>query len=195
MAAALERVDGDLELLEGAGGPLPRRMPAADGGDPAGDRPARWPGPPAGGPLLQGLGGELRGPARPSRRPGASSGTAATRDWDRAEQDWAALEDAIGRLEPAFDECSDRVDARGRRHGRDREADRRTGVSIPRRLDLMQGGATHEDPDRGRRSGLPAAAAELPPEVGVRGRPRPRTAPRPGASSRPAASPWSSPTG
>ena len=102
MAAALERVNGDLELLKELVGlfrdDCPPRMAeirrAIDRRD---------------GPSLASAAHYLKGSAgnlgsRPAfEAAGRLERDGRDRNWDRAEQDWAALEDAIGRLEPAFD--------------------------------------------------------------------------------------------
>jgi PAS domain S-box-containing protein len=103
MAAALERVDGDLELMkELAGlflGECPQRMAEIrrainqrDGSEL--QRTAHY---------LKGCVGNL------GARQAFVAAASLERDghelqWDRAEQDWAALEEAIGQLEPAFGE-------------------------------------------------------------------------------------------
>ena len=158
MAAALERVDGDAELLKELAGLFIVRMPAVDGGDPASDRPAGCLETPPGGPHPQGVRGKLRGPRG---RPGGARLETDGREhyWVQAEKDWAALEEAISRLEPAFVELVTRA---CRMAGRWRQVDS-SGLSP------LPGGATHEDLDRGRRFRLQAVAAKLPPEVGVRG--------------------------
>ena len=100
MAAALERMDGDVELLkELAGlflGECPQRM--------AEIRQA----------ITQRDAARLQQAAHTLKGPWATSGPAQAfeaaqrlehdgqeQDWGRAEEDWAALEEAIGRLEPS----------------------------------------------------------------------------------------------
>ena len=102
MAAALERVDGDPELLkELAGlflGECPQWMAEIRQ---AIDQQGCVETPP-GGPHPQGVRGKLRGPARPSEAAQRLETDGREQEWGRAEKDWAALAEAIGRLEPAF---------------------------------------------------------------------------------------------
>ena len=103
MTAALERVDGDRELMkELAGlflGECPQRMAdirrAIDARDgPALQRAAHY--------LKGSVGNFAAGRASAAAEQLERAGR--EREWGRAEQDWAALEEAIGELEPAFAE-------------------------------------------------------------------------------------------
>jgi HPt (histidine-containing phosphotransfer) domain-containing protein len=103
MASALERVDGDLELMRELVGlfrdDCPRRMDeirrAIDGRD---------------GPRLESASHYLKGSAgNLGSRPAFDAAGRLERDgregnWDRVEEDWTALGAAIGHLESAFDD-------------------------------------------------------------------------------------------
>src|SRR5262249_6831686 len=100
LAAALERVDGDVELMrELAGlcrGGCPQRMAEIRRAIAQRD-----------GPGLQHAAHSLKGSVgNLAARQAFEAAGRLERDgrellWDRTEQDWAALEEAIGRLEPA----------------------------------------------------------------------------------------------
>ena len=103
MAAALERVDGDLELMtELAGlflGECPQRMEdirraIGERDGPGLERAAHY---------FKGSVGNF-GARRAFEAAGRLERAGRDLDWGRVEQDWAALEEAIGQLEPAFAE-------------------------------------------------------------------------------------------
>ena len=149
--------------VPGAGHALPRRLPAADGGDPAAidGRDGR---------ALQHAAHYIKGSVGNLGAGGAFEAAGRLerdgRDglWDRAGQDRDELERAVDRLRPIFDDVLREGASQNGRASRGPADAVRRSAHRPHR-----GGAAREDPDRGRRPGFPPVAAELPPEMGLRG--------------------------